>query len=90
LTRFSGLQDNLYNSVSGEWVYEGSLQNLNAAIKDLKFVREDGFLIPPGDFLSGGGTSISVKIEDGLENGTLPIEGIIYIAENRSFWELIQ
>lgn len=89
LTRFSGITDNLYDSVSGQWVYEGSIQNLNAAIKDLKFVREDGFLIPPGSVLLGGGTSISVTIEDGLENGKLPIEGVIYIADNHSFWELI-
>ena len=89
LTRFSGLKDNLYDSLTGQWVYEGSLQNLNAAIKDLKFVVEDGFIIPPGGIAAGGGTSVTVKIEDGLENGTSPIERKIYITEDQSFLDLI-
>ena len=71
----------------GTWTYSGTVTELNAAIKDLKFIPEDEF---PAGFT--GKTSLSVKIEDGLENGTVAKEGVVWIdyGTKTSWWDLLE
>ena len=60
---------------------------MNAAIKDLKFIPEDDF-----PFGFNGKTSISVEVQDGAENGTSPVNGVIWIdySNKTSWWDLIE
>lgn len=91
LSRFSATVPDSYaykvEDGVGTWTYSGTVAQLNAAIKDLKFIPEDEF---PAGF--AGITSLSVKIEDGLENGTVAKEGVVWIdyGTKTSWWDLLE
>lgn len=90
LSRYAGIPDNIAYDVKngvGTWTYEGTVNQVNAAIKDLKFIPEEDF---PYGF--NGKTSISVEVQDGGENGTSPVNGVIWIdyGNKTSWWDLIE
>ena len=89
LSRFT-TPDNFAYKVTdgvGTWTFEDTVDNFNTALKDLKFIPQDDFR---EDFT--GMTSISVKISDGLENGTSARNGSIFIdyGTKTSWWDLLE
>ena len=89
LSRFATPDNSAYKVTGGvgTWTFEDTVDNLNTAIKDLKFIPQDDFRET-----FTGTTSISVKIMDGLENGASAKNGSIFIdyGTKTSWWDLLE